>query len=287
MKPSQWQVAAQTRDLVGEGPVWVAAESALYWVDVTGRGLNRLSLGDGSVRQWAMPEPIGFIVSRRNKPGFIAGFKSGFYVLQISPYSRQLIGNPYPDLPDNRLNDGKVDASGRLWAGSMAMTGDVPTGTLYRLDSDHSWHEMDSGYCVTNGPAFSPDHQWLYHSDSPRRVIYRFRLDRLGMIDCKTTFVQFPNEWGYPDGMTVDAEGCLWVAHWDGGRISRFDPDGKLDRAITLPVPNITSCAFAGDDLDRLFVTSARAGSEENPLAGALFEVWAGAKGLQPGAFAG
>ena len=287
MTTTGWDVAAETSDRVGEGPVWIAAESALYWVDVLGPGLRRLSLSDGTLRRWSMPEPIGFVVPRRDRPGFVAGFQSGFHLLTLDPYISEPIGDPEPHLPNNRLNDGKVDADGRLWAGTMAMAGDVPSGTLYRLDPDRRWHVMDAGYLVTNGPAFSPDRHWLYHADSPRRVIYRFRLDETGALRDKKAFVRFPADWGYPDGMTIDAEGCLWAAHWGGGRISRFDPDGTLDRAIALPVPNITSCAFAGEKLDRLFVTSARDGCEEQRLAGALFEVSPGAAGLPPGAFDG
>lgn len=282
-----WDVAAETGDRVGEGPVWIAAESALYWVDVLAPRLNRLSLRDNTLTHWTMPEPIGFVVARQHQPGFIVGLKSGFHVLHLSPYSCDLIGDPEPHLSGNRLNDGKVDAAGCLWAGTMAMEGDRPSGTLYRLDPDRNLHAMDTGYLVTNGPAFSPDQRWLYHADSPRRVIYRFHLDSSGTLHEKTVFVVFPEDWGFPDGMTVDAEGGLWVAHWGGGRISRFDQNGKLDRAIMLPVPNITSCAFAGDSIDRLFVTSARDGCAEHPLAGSLFEISPGAKGLQPGLFAG
>lgn len=282
-----WNIAAETSDRVGEGPVWIAAESALYWVDVLGANLRRLSLGDGTLRHWSMPEPIGFVVPRRNRTGFVAGLKSGFHLLTLDPYACAPISDPEAHVPDNRLNDGKVDAKGRLWAGTMAMTGDVPSGALYRLDPDRSCHTIDIGYLVTNGPAFSPDERRLYHADSPRRVIYRFRLDSCGALHAKEVFVRFSDEWGYPDGMTVDVEGCLWVAHWGGGRISRFDPAGKLDSAITLPVPNITSCAFAGEALDRLFVTSAREGCAGQRHAGALFEVSPGVAGLQPGAFDG
>lgn len=282
-----WRVAAETRDLLGEGPLWIAAETSIYWVDVFGPAINRLSLIDGSMRRWAMPEMISFIVPRRDHPGFVAGLRSGFCKLRLDPFACEPIGDPEPDLPENRLNDGKVDLAGRLWAGTMPMAGDTATGTLYRLDPDLRWHGLDGGYHVTNGPAFAPAQDYLYHADSPRRVVYRFCLDGAGALRDKRPFVRFPEDWGYPDGMTVDAEGYLWVAHWNGGRLSRFDPDGVLDRAILLPASKITSCTFAGIALDRMFVTSAREGCEDEPLAGALFEVDPGVTGLSPGFFAG
>ena len=282
-----WRVAARPPDLLGEGPVWVAAESSVYWVDVFGAAVNRLSLIDGLVSRWAMPEMISFIVPRRHRPGFIAGMRSGFYKLRLDPFARDFIGDPEPHLPENRLNDGKVDRAGRLWAGTMPMTGDVPTGTLYRLDPDLSWHDVDHGYQVTNGPAFAADQSVIYHADSPTRIIYRFRLDAAGSLHDRTPFIRFPEEWGYPDGMTVDLEGHLWVAHWDGARLSRFDPDGILDRTIVLPASRITSCTFAGAALDRMFVTSAREGREDEPLAGALFEIDPRTTGLPTGEFGG
>jgi D-xylonolactonase len=284
---ADWIVRAETRDRVGEGPLWNAEENALYWVDILDPAINRLSLQTGALRRWTMPEPIGFIVFRRNHPGFVAGMQSGFYAIQLDPFCRQPLGDPERLFGDNRLNDGKVDASGRLWAGTMSMSGEESRGTLYRFDHDHSWHAMDSGYTVTNGPAFSPAQDYFYHSDSARRIIFRFDLDKYGKIRDKKPFVCFPEQWGYPDGMTVDADGGLWVAHWDGGRVSRFDPDGKLDFAVPLPATRITSCVFGGPELDRLFITSARDGRDDEPLAGALFEVSPGFSGLPAGRFAG
>ena len=169
----------------------------------------------------------------------------------------------------------------------MPISGDTPSGTLYRLDPDLCWHGLDHGYQVTNGPAFAPGQDILYHADSPRRIIYRFRLDSTGALHDRNAFIHFPEEWGYPDGMTVDREGCLWVAHWDGGRLSRFSPDGVLDRTVALPASRITSCTFAGAALDRMFVTSAREGREDEPLAGALFEIDPLTIGLPTGEFAG
>jgi sugar lactone lactonase YvrE len=285
---ANWSVAANTRDRVGEGPVWVAAESALYWVDNLGQIIHRLSLADGSLQQWEVPEPIGFIVPRRgDNTSFVVGLQSGFYALRLEPFELVAWGDPEPGLTNNRFNDGKVDAQGRLWAGTMPMDGKSPDGTLYRLDPDHSWRSLDTGYRVTNGPAFSPAQDVVYHTDSASRVVYRFELDQAGKLHSKAPFILFENDWGLPDGMTVDAMGCLWIAHWDGGRVSRFDPEGRLDHSVVLPASRITSCTFGGRNLDRLFVTSASEGRQHEPLAGALFELVPGAIGIPAGAFAG
>jgi sugar lactone lactonase YvrE len=145
----------------------------------------------------------------------------------------------------------------------------------------------DSGYLVTNGPAFGPGNDCLYHSDTGLGVVYRFDMGADGTIANRTELLKFPREWGYPDGMTVDIEGCLWIAHWGGGRVSRFTSAGELDRAIHLPASQITSCTFAGRELDRLFVTSAAVDRTDEPMAGMLFEIDPEVCGLPPNLFAG
>jgi sugar lactone lactonase YvrE len=139
----------------------------------------------------------------------------------------------------------------------------------------------------SNGPTFSPDGATLYHTDNARRVVYAFDLNENGALANKRVFVRFEDAWGYPDGMTTDSEGGVWIAHWDGARVSRFTPDGALDRSIALPVSRPTSCVFAGDELERMFVTSASIGREDEPLAGGLFEIDPGVRGAPAHMFAG
>jgi sugar lactone lactonase YvrE len=274
------------RDQLGEGLFWSAREGAVYWTDILAPALNRLSLADGRVTRWPMPEMIGWVIERRDAPGFVAGFRSGFAELTLDPVRVVPIADPEPDLPDNRLNDAKADRRGRIWAGTMPITADRPSGSLYRLDPDRRVARVDTGYTVANGPAISPGGEWLYHTDTVPGRVYRFALDEDGIRD-RGLFIQFQPGWGKPDGMTVDAEGGLWIAHWGGGRISRFTPDGALDRSIALPASQITNICFAGEALDRMFVTSAATGLEDEAEAGALFEVDAGVRGLPPGRFAG
>lgn len=271
--------ACRTRAVLGEGPLWVARENAVYWVDIKGLALHRLSLRDDAHTTWSMPEMLGWIVERRAGPGFIAGFKSGFARLFLDPLRIEPIASPERHLPDSRMNDASVDRCGRIWAGTMDDRERAATGCLYRLDAEGDLTVHDTGYVVSNGPAFSPDHAVLYHTDTTRRVIFRFPLSPDGTLGRREEFVVFPEEWGFPDGMATDDEGGIWVAHWGGARLSRFLPDGHVERVIRLPVSQVTSCCFAGDGLERMFVTSASIGRDDEPLAGCLFEVAPGVRG--------
>lgn len=284
---SEFSVAAETRTMLGEGPLWVERLGRLFWVDILGQRLHAFDVADGSVTDWAMPEPICWLVERVGRADFLAGFASGFAALTLEPLEIGAVTPLGPLQEGHRLNDAKVDPAGRLWAGKMQGQGATPTGGLYRTRGGGAPMCADDGYLVPNGPAFSPDGAYMYHADSPRGIVYRFALAPDGSLGDRREHIRFAEGWGVPDGMTVDAEGHLWVAHWDGGRVSRFDPDGGLDRAIGLPASRITSCAFGGAGLDRLFVTSARIDRADEPLAGALFEVDARVRGVAPVAFAG
>jgi xylono-1,5-lactonase len=284
---TDWQlVKRDVRDTLGEGTLWSARDNALYWTDIVAPALNRLSLATGKVDRWTMPEPLGWVAERQGG-GFIAGLQSGFASLTLDPLLIEPIGDPEPELPGNRMNDGKADAEGRIWCGTMDMAEEADSGAFYRLDPDMRWTRMDSGYRVPNGPAFSPCGNWLYHTDSARRSVYRFARIEGGGLAARELFIQFSEEDGYPDGMTADAEGHLWIAHWAGARISRFTPEGKLDRAIALPARQITNICFAGAGLDRMFVSSAAKGLPESEYDGGLFEVDAGVRGLPTPLFAG
>jgi sugar lactone lactonase YvrE len=275
------------RDQLGEGPLWSTRDGSLYWVDILRQKVHRLRLDDGGVSSWTLPEMIGWVIERRYQPGFIAGLRSGFAELHLDPFEVRLIARPEPDRPDNRLNDAKADSAGRIYAGSMPVAADQPTGGFYRFDPDRTITRLDSGYVVANGPALSCDERYLFHTDSARRTVFRFAVRADGSLDERRPFIQFPEGWGKPDGMTVDAEDHLWVAHWDGARVSRFAPDGSLQHSIALPTPQVTSCTFAGSGLDRMFVTTAAVGRDDDVFAGKIFEVDPRTRGLAPHAFAG
>jgi xylono-1,5-lactonase len=275
-------------DILGEGPIWSPSRNAVLWVDIFGQQVREFDLAKGSIRSWPIPERIGWIVQREGREDFVAGLKTGFVQLQLEPFSISRIGNPEPDRPQNRMNDAKTDAAGRIWCGTKDDSDQVPSGALYRLDPDFTWSRHDDGYKVTNGPAFSPDGKTMYHNDSPLRSVFAFDIDERGELSRKRLFVKFEEAWGFPDGMATDAEGGLWIAHWGAGRISRFRPDGALEQSISIPASNVTSVVFAGPHLDRMFVTSAAFGCESGPLQGALFEVEdAGVRGHPVRPFAG
>jgi sugar lactone lactonase YvrE len=273
-------------DRLGEGPLWVPDQNALFWVDVTGKRLNRLALADAAVTGWDMPEMIGWVIERRQRPGFIAGLQGGIAELRLDPLRITPLVAPEPSLPLNRLNDAKADARGRIFAGTMPIACDAPTGSLYRFDPDGSLTLVDSDYTVTNGPAISPDGAWLFHTDSVARQIYRFEILADGSLGPRSLFRQFGRGEGHPDGMTFDTDGGLWVACWGAGCIVRLTPDGEIDTRIAVPASQASSVAFAGAGLDRMFVTSSADGVDE-PHGGALFEVTTGRTGFVPLRFAG
>lgn len=272
-------VPGSGRAIVGEGPLWSARHNAVLWVDIIGRRLNRLSLADGAIDSWIMPEPIGWVIEREHHSGFIAGFASGFVELDLDPLRIRAIVDPEPGVVTNRMNDAKADAAGRIWAGTMPFAGDSPSGAFYRLDPDFTCTRVAGPYVIPNGPAIAPDVSYLFTTDTALSTIFRCAINDDGSLSPRTPHIVFPDEWGTPDGMTLDSDGGLWVAHWGTAQVSRFDPAGRRERAIALPPSQISSMTFAGPDLDRLFVTSAAQDVNED-MAGALFECDPGCRGL-------
>lgn len=282
---------ADVRAVLGEGPVWVAREAALYSVDILQKRLFRWTEAGGA-EIIALTDHICSIVPRQGG-GFIGGGYDGFISIDAD-FSTTLLAQPEVASHGgrNRFNDGKVDREGRFWAGTMDRTEQATTGSLYRLDVNLNWMPIDSGYHVTNGPAFSPDGRTLYHTDSARQIIYAFDLDLGGNISNRRVFAQFGEGDGYPDGMTVDAEGCLWIAFWDGWCVRRLSPRAEIIAQIATPVQRPTSCAFGGAALDELFVTSASRDLSDSelagqPFAGGVFRTRPGISGIAEIPFAG
>ena len=278
--------------ILGEGPLWVDRENAVYWVDIVRRKIHRYGPADESRRTWKFEEQVTSL-SARQQGGFVGTVRDGFAAIDLESNKVEPIAMPESDMPKNRFNDGKVDTSGRYWAGSMDDGEELETGSLYRLDSDLSLHKMDENYAITNGPTFSKDGRTLYHTDTAKRTIFAFDFDENGAISNKRIFIKLETEEeGYPDGMTVDSENCLWLCHFAGSRITRYSPEGQVLQVISMPVPNITSCTFAGSDLDTLYITTARhllseADIKKYPLSGSLFSCKPGVAGLPTTLFAG
>ena len=259
--------------ICGEGPLWIPVEQALYWVDIDGCKAHQFQLENGEVKSWDFPEKTGWILPREGRSDFIAGCKSGIYSVDFESGVREKMLDPESEIPENRFNDAKVDAEGRIWTGSTDDLEVNPTGWLYRIDADWSFSKWDGPYKVPNGPAITNDGGTLYHVDSLGRRIYAFDKNDDGSLTNRRLFVKLQSSDGYPDGLTVDDENAIWLAHWGGSRITRFLPDGTIDGIIEIPVPQVTSCTFGGPDRNLLFITTASRDLDlkKFPLAGGVF----------------
>jgi len=276
------RVARHATDELGEGPHWAASEGVLHRVDILAPAIRSFSPdAPGAERTLAVAEPIGAVVPRR-VGGFVAALASGIVLIDADGTVRPL-ANPESDRPGNRFNDGKCDARGRFWIGSMASDASPGAGALWRVDPDGTAVRMLDGVDIANGLGWSPDDARFYFTDSGCGTIDVFDFDaERGALGERRPFARVdengvPGD-AAPDGLAVDAEGFVWSAHWDGGRLVRHDPDGRVDRVVRVPVPRPTSCAFGGDDGRTLFVTSARIGLSEAvlgeaPLSGSVLAI--------------
>jgi L-arabinonolactonase len=271
------RVAHGGQNIVGEIPMWHPVEQVLYWVDTRKPTLQRLNQ-DGTVSTWLMPTNIGSYVFRK-KGGIIAGLKTGFAEVDLETGAIRHILDPEPDMPENRLNDGRCDRRGRYWVGTRNPGSEEATGSLYRFDPDFTCHRMDTGFIVANGMGFSPDDRTLIFGDSTAQTYYRYDLDLdAGTIANRQVFLTTHDMAGRVDGATFDSEGYYWGALLGDGSVGRFDPGGKLVSVVKLPVSHPTMCNFGGPNLDVLYVTSGTVFLNEEerarqPLAGALFEI--------------
>ena len=277
-------------DFLAEGPYWSATEQKLRWVDILAPSMIVGDPATGRRTVTPMPELVGCIVPKRSG-GFLAATESG--IKAIEDGAIRTLAEPEADRPGNRFNDGKCDRLGRFWAGTLAINTTPDQGALWRYDPDGSVHKMGAGFHISNGLGWSPDDRSFYFTDSGKKVIYVYDFDLAqGSIDNRRIFASLPEATGVPDGLTVDSEGFVWSAQWDGWCITRYDPQGSVERVINLPVPRPTSCTFGGPNLDILYVTTARIRLSaqqlaEAPLSGSVLAVDVGIKGLPDPAFGG
>jgi xylono-1,5-lactonase len=269
-----WDAKAE----LGEGVFWLEKENAVYWVDIFQSMLHRLSAA-GDQRSWHFPGRASAVMPLESG-GLLASFENGLCHIDLDEEQVTPLLALEADLPNNRFNDGCTDTRGQFWFGSMDDLQQSSSGRFYRLDLSGKVHRLDSfgEICITNGPAFSTDGAWVYFTDTLEKKIYRASLNQLGEPGDPELFIDFSTLQGHPDGMCCDTAGGLWVCHFGGGRVTRFGEDGKFQSEIQLPVPNITKCAFGGSDMSTLYITTARAGLEEQelnqfPLSGGLFAV--------------
>ena len=267
-----WDVQAE----LGEGPVWVERDEALWFTDIKRHQVHRYTPTSGEQRSWDAPEQVGFVLPREGG-GFIAGLQSGLHHFDEVSGRFELIQLVEPDRPANRLNDGVVDPAGRLWFGTMDNGESGKTGSFYCFDRGRLTHSGISGIAITNGPAISPDGRILYWVDTVGGGIFACDMGEDGTLGPSRDFVSIAGDEGHPDGPTIDSEGCVWISLYAGWEARRYSPAGELVERVRFPVANITKVAFGGPDLRTAYATTARQllTPEEiatQPQIGGLFE---------------
>jgi sugar lactone lactonase YvrE len=276
---------------LGEGPVWDGHAERLVWVDIMGQAVHCFDPRSGQDTSVAVPAMPGVAIPKRSG-GLVLAIGHGFGTLDAVGGFEQLTELPQGAVVA-RMNDGNCDSAGRLWAGTMGLNAEPNAGGLYRLDPDLTVTRVLDGVTESNGIDWSPDDRLMYYVDSMERRVDVFDFDLgSGSIANRRPFTAVDDGEVLPDGLTVDAEGYVWVACWGGAAVRRFAPDGSPAGSVSLPTPNITSAAFGGPALDQLFVTSARAGLSEEQLAeqpdaGALFVCRPGVTGRPQHTFGG
>jgi len=287
------QLVLDTKAELGEGPSWDSRRKVLYWVDSTRQKLHLYNPAKQTHTVFDTGEYIGAVVPRK-LGGIVMTLKHGFYAYDFKTGNMTFIGAAELDKPNNRFNDGKCDAAGRLWAGTTSHDSIPNVGALYCLDTDWSIKKVLKNVSVSNGIAWSPDNSKMYYIDSPTKKVMTYDYDlATGTIRNPRVAVSIPNSMVLPDGMTSDEEGMIWVALWNGSAVTRWNPKtGKLLEIVNVPTTLTTSCVFGGDDLRELYITSARIGLEEKilakePYAGGLFAVNTRARGIPTHAFGG
>ena len=278
---------------LGEGPIWDEVQGVLYWVDILAGKLYIYDPVSGENQGFDVGQHVGTVVLRQSG-GVMLAVYDGFAAYDLATQKLTLIHDPEADLPNNRFNDGKCDPAGRFWAGTMAYTDQGTQGSLYRMDADLSVHKMLGNIGISNGIIWSLDNKTMYYIDSMAHTVRAFDYDNAtGDISNERVVISVTQAMGLPDGMAIDAEGMLWVAHFGGSAVRRWDPNtGEVLATIPVPATQITACAFGGENLDTLYITSAAmrldaAALAAQPHAGALFAVKPGVRGVPSFKFAG
>ncbi|MEV5173202.1 SMP-30/gluconolactonase/LRE family protein [Streptomyces flaveolus] len=278
-----YEVAVRAEAALGEGPTWDPATGRLIWLDILGMRLHTYDPSSGRRTIRTTPQHVGAAKPRAGG-GLVLNLRDGVGLLDPDDTFRWLHHEP---VAGRRANDAAVAPDGSLWAGTMRYDEAPGGGTLSRLTGDGAVRTVLPDVTVSNGTGWSPDGRLMYYVDSPTRRVDVFDHDEDGVRD-RRTLVEIEEGAGFPDGLTVDAEGCVWVALWDGGAVRRYTPAGELDRVITLPTPRTTACAFGGAALTDLYITTARTGlPPTDPLSGSLLVVPGAGMGLPQPAFEG
>ncbi|KUN93195.1 SMP-30/gluconolactonase/LRE family protein [Streptomyces caeruleatus] len=283
MTTTAYEVAVRAEAELGEGPTWDPASGRLIWIDILTSRIHTYDPVSGRRSVRTTPQHIGAVKPRAGG-GLVLNLRDGVGLLDPDDTFRWLHHEP---VPGRRANDAAVAPDGSLWAGTMRYDEAPGGGTLSRITGDGTVEVILDDVTVSNGTGWSPDGSLMYYIDSPTRRVDVFDFTD-GRAVNRRPLVEIEDGAGFPDGLTVDAEGCVWVALWEGASVRRYTPAGELDRVVPLPVPRVTACAFAGPDLTDLYITTARVGLASPPaLAGSVFVVPGAGKGLPQPAFKG
>ncbi len=292
-KKNEVELVLDTKSDLGEGAIWNYKTGELLWVDITAKILNFYHPKLKNNKEMFTGQMIGTVVPAESGKVMVA-LQNGFYQLDPETGTKKLITNPEEGIEGNRFNDGKCDPAGRFWAGTMSTLGKRHAGALYRLDPDSSVHKMIDNVGTSNGIVWSPDAATMYYIDTPTRKVMAWDYNNeTGEISNPKTAIEVPEEMGYPDGMTIDEDGNVWIALWGGSAVGCWNPEtGELLRTIGVPAKNVTSVAFGDDDLGTLYITTARQGTsdeelEKFPHAGGVFKTRPGVKGVEAFFFKG
>ncbi|MFK4116893.1 MULTISPECIES: SMP-30/gluconolactonase/LRE family protein [Streptomyces] len=288
MTPPRYEVAVRASATLGEGPTWDTTAGLLLWLDILGSRVHTFDPATGRRGVRVTDQHVGAVKPRAGG-GLVLNLRDGVGLIDPDGTFRWLHHEP---VPGRRANDAAVAPDGSLWAGTMRYDEAPGGGSLSRFTGDGSVRTVLDDVAVSNGTGWSPDGRLMYYIDSPTRRVDVFTYDADaeggGQVSGRRPLAEIEEGAGFPDGLTVDAEGCVWVALWDGGAVRRYTPAGELDQVIELPTPRVTACAFGGPDLTDLYVTTARVGlADPHPLAGSLLVVPGAGKGQVPTAFAG
>ncbi|MFK5974830.1 MAG: SMP-30/gluconolactonase/LRE family protein [Flavobacteriaceae bacterium] len=272
---------------LGEGPIWDLSNQLICWLDIINGEIHEWSPNDRSLNTISVGQMIGSMAISTDG-NFVAALENGFGIVNRHTDEIKSVANPEEHKSKNRFNDGKCDPAGRFWAGTMSLSEESEKGSLYMLNANGEVSKKIEKTTISNGLAWSLDHKAFYFIDTSTFKVSAYDYDKsTGALSNKRTIINISKGDGYPDGMTIDNEGMLWIAHWDGWQVTRWDPaTGKKLAAIALPVSRITSCTFGGKSFEDLYITSAKVGLskeelEEQPLAGSLFVIRnCGYKGL-------
>ncbi len=286
------ELLLDTRAELGEGPAWQAGSDLLHWLDIPARRLHSFDPGQGDAQNVLLPEVAGCLAPCLSGD-LILAMGTGFWLREQSPGKLSLLDTP-PHTPGNRFNDGKCDPAGRFLAGTMDDAEQQASGCLFSLDPGSGIRTLLTGLRISNGLAWSPDQATFYFIDTPTRLVMAYDYDLAsGAIANPRPVIRVPAAMGFPDGMTSDTEGCLWIALWGGASVTRWDPArGRLLEKHPVPALNITSCVFGGLEHSDLYITTARKGMtpvqlEAYPLSGGLFRLETAVQGMPTFEFAG